>query len=67
MDLQVRQYFVDGYYPLGVKGNNPPWEPSAALVRCFRPILAHLKELNIRSRREQEEFPIQGACLDRVR
>ena len=30
----VRQYFVDGFYPLGEAGSGPGFQPSAALVRA---------------------------------
>ncbi len=31
----VRQYFADGYYPLGIKRSGPPVGPSAALVKAM--------------------------------
>ncbi len=33
MALNVRQYFVDGYYPLGSPGSDEPLVPSAALIK----------------------------------
>ncbi len=32
--LNVRQYYVDGYYPNGEAGTGDPFEPSAALVKA---------------------------------
>lgn len=35
MALNVRQYFADGYYPLGAAGGDEPFEPQAALVKAM--------------------------------
>jgi subtilisin family serine protease len=31
---KIRQYFVQGYYPLGIPGSGAPFEPAEALVRA---------------------------------
>ncbi len=31
---QIRQYYEDGWYPTGIQGNNPGFNPSSALVRA---------------------------------
>jgi Subtilase family len=34
MAMNIRQYFVDGYYPLGSTGGDEPFAPKAALIKA---------------------------------